>query len=125
MVATTLAERMVKKIFASDKRIQFCAVVNEKGKVETGGMRPGIQSLEPSVETAMIVTRMFLNQGINQTNDRYLGRTLWAIIRREKLVQMTFPLPQQKQMQITATLDYPISKVNALRKYVDQIGITD
>jgi hypothetical protein len=38
---------------------------------------------------------------------------------------MTFPLPQQKQMQITATLDYPISKVNALRKYVDQIGITD
>jgi hypothetical protein len=125
MAATRLSERVVKNIFASDKRIQFCAIVDGNGKIEAGGMRRGVRSLEPTVETEKIVTRIFLNEGINQAIDAYLGRTLWAIIGREKLVQMTFPLPKQKQLQITASLDYPISKVKELRHYMDKLGITD
>jgi len=121
-MAATSAVSLVKKIFATDKRIQFCAVVGAKGNLEAGGMRRGVQSLEPASETAKIVTRMFLNQGTAQANDSYLGRTSWVIIRREKLIQITFPLAEKKQLQITATVDYPISKVAKLNEYVNQFG---
>ncbi len=124
MVATTLADSVVKKIFATDRRIQFCALVDANGKLEAGGMRPGLKSLEPAVETARIVTRMFLNQAMNQATDPYLGRVMWSIIRREKLVQITFPLPGQRQLQITATVDYPISKAAKLARYTGQLGVT-
>jgi len=123
MTAPKPADSAVKKIFATDKRIQFCALVDANGKIEAGGMRPGVRSLEPAAETPKIVTRMFLNQGINQAIDPYLGRASWAIVRREKLIQITFPLPEQKQLQITASLGYPISKVAKLRRYLNELGI--
>jgi hypothetical protein len=119
MVAVKRADSVVKKIFASDKRIHFCAVVGADGRIEAGGMRPGIRSLEPAVETARIVTRMFLSQAMNQAADQYLGRANWAIVRREGLVQITFPLPEGKQVQVTASLDYPISKVDKLNGLVN------
>jgi hypothetical protein len=124
MVTTTAAESVVKSIFATDKRIQFCALVDSNGKIEAGGIRSGVRSLEPDVETERIVTRMFLNQAINEASDPYFGRVSWAIVHREKLVQITFPLPGQRQLQITAALDYPISKVAKLGQFVKQLGIT-
>ena len=80
--------------------------------------------MEPEAETERIVTRMFLNQAMNEASDPYFGPVNWAIIHREKLVQITFPLPGRKQLQITATLAYPISKVAKLGRYVNQLGIT-
>lgn len=123
-MAVATPDSVVKKIFSTDKRIKFCAVVDSEGKIEAGGMRPGARFLEPETETARIVTRMFLNQAMNQASDPYFGRVNWAIIHREKLVQITFPLPGQKQMQIMAALGYPVSKVAKLGKYVNQLGIT-
>ena len=122
MVTTTRPDSLVKKIFATDKRIQFCGVVDANGNLEAGGMRPGVQYLEPAAETAKIVTRMFLNQAIVQANDRHLGRVSWVMVRREKLLQITFPLPERKQLQIATRLDYPISKVTKLVKYANQLG---
>jgi len=124
MVAATLADSVVKKIFATDKRIQFCALVDSDGKIEAGGIRDGLRYLEPEAETARIVTRMFLNQAMNGASDPYFGRVSWAIVHREKVVQITFPLSGEKQLQITAALGYPISKVAELGQYVDQLGIT-
>ena len=78
--------------------------------------------MEPEAETDRIVTRMFLNQAMNEASDPYFGRVNWAIIHREKLVQITFPLPGKKQLQITTALGYPVSKVAKLGKYVNQLG---
>lgn len=121
MTAAGVADSLVKKVFATDKRIQFCAVVGADGQIEAGGMRPGVRPLEPTDETARIVTRMFLNQAIHQATDPYLGRARWTIVRREKLVQATFSLSGEKQLQITATLDYPISKVAKLGQYAEKL----
>jgi hypothetical protein len=122
MVTATVADAVVKKIFATDKRIKFCAVVDSDGRVEAGGLRKGVRFLEPEAETARIVTRMFLNQAMNQASDPYFGRVNWAVVHREKLVQITFPLPGQKQLQITAALTYPISKVARLVRYANQLA---
>ena len=108
MACNTLSETVVRKIFDQDKRIQFCAVVDEKGEIEAGGIRPGAQSLEPAAETAKIAARMFLVRAIDQATSPYLGRPRWAIIQREKLIQILFPLPGSKQLQVTTTLDYPV-----------------
>ena len=122
MVTSKLAASVVKKIFATDKRIGFCALVDANGRLEAGGMRPGVRSLEPKEETAKIVTRMFLTQSMNQAADPFLGRANWVIVRRESLVQITFPLPAGEQLQITATLEYPISKVANLAQFVNQLA---
>lgn len=125
MAASALAESVVKKIFETDKRIRFCALVDSDGKIEAGGIRPGVRFLEPAAETERIVTRMFLNQAMNEASDQYFGRVSWAVIHREKLVQITFPLLGKKQLQITAARDYPVSKVARLGRYVNQLGITE
>ena len=65
---------------------------------------------------------MFLNQAMNEASDPYFGRVNWAIVHREKLVQITFPLPGKKQLQITTALGYPVSKVAKLVKYVNEFG---
>jgi len=122
-MAAATPDSVVKKIFATDKRIKFCALVDSDGKIEAGGMRSGVRFLEPEAETARIVTRMFLNQAMNEASDPYFGRVNWAIIHREKLVQITFPLPGQKQLQITTALGYPISKVAKLGRFVKELGI--
>ena len=122
-MAAATPDSVVKKIFATDKRIKFCALVDSDGKIEAGGMRRGVRFLEPEAETARIVTRMFLNQAMNEASDPYFGRVNWAIIHREKLVQITFPLPGQKQLQITTALGYPISKVAKLGRFVKELGI--
>lgn len=124
MVATKLANSVVKKIFSTDKRIQFCAIIDSDGRIEAGGIRHGVRFLEPAEETEKIVIRMFLNQAMNEASDPYFGRVNWAIIHREQLVQITFPLPGQRQLQITAKLDYPISKVAKLGRLIDQLGVT-
>jgi len=124
MTPSKLAESVVKKIFATDKRIQFCALVDPEGKIEAGGMRPGVRAMEPRGETARIVTRNYLKGAIDAAIDPFLGRASWAIIRREKLIQITFPLRGRRQLQITAKLAYPISKVPKLGRYVDQLDVT-
>ena len=121
-MVTAAADSVVKKILATDRRIQFCAIVNSGGKLEAGGMRHGVRSLEPAAETARIVTRMFLNQGLAQVNDPSLGRTRWIMIQRDKVIQITFPLPEGRQLQIAASIGYPISKAVALKRYADGLA---
>ena len=55
-MAVATSESVVKKIFSTDKRIKFYAVVDSEGKIEAGGMRLGFRFLEPKAETARIVT---------------------------------------------------------------------
>jgi hypothetical protein len=125
MVASKVADSIVKKIFSTDKRIQFCALVNSEGEIEAGGIRPGLKYLEPSKQTRLIVTRTFLNQVMSETSDRYFGRVNWALVHREKLLQITFPLKNRRQLQITASLRYPISRVPKLVRYASQLGIAE
>jgi hypothetical protein len=106
------------EVFATEKRIQFCAVVDSNGRLEAGGMRPGMKPLEPEAETERIVTRTFLDQA----TDPYLGRARWAIVRRERLVQVTFPLSGDRQLQLAASADYTVSKVAKLSQYLDDLG---
>jgi hypothetical protein len=122
MTTATVAESVVEKIFATDKRIKFCALVDSEGKIEAGGLRRGVRYLEPEAETARIVTRAFLNQAMNQASDPFFGRVDWAVVHREKLIQITFPLPEQRQLQITTALGYPISRVGKLGRYVKQLS---
>ena len=117
------AKSVVKRIFETDKRIQFCALVDSRGKIESGGMRPGVQSLEPSDETHRIVARSWLRRQISAADDIYLGSVSWVIIRRKKVLQITFPLSKNRQLQIAAAPSYPISKLPALTRFVSSLGL--
>ncbi|HVC26685.1 MAG TPA: hypothetical protein VND40_00850 [Nitrososphaerales archaeon] len=41
MVAAPIAESVVKTILATDKMIEYCALVDADGKIEAGGIRRG------------------------------------------------------------------------------------
>ena len=116
------AENLVETIFATDRRIRFCAVVDSSGNLEAGGMRPGFKFLEPKSETQKIVMRMFLNMAIDKATDPYLGSVSWAMVRRKKLLHITFPLAEGRQVQITATIAFPLSNMTKLGKLVAKLG---
>lgn len=54
--------------------------------------------MEPAEETAKIVSQV-----MNQAADSYLGKAVWTIVCREKLAQITFPLPEKRQLRITGS----------------------
>lgn len=84
-------------------------------------MRPGLRSLEPAEETKRIVQRLFLSQTMNQAADSYLGPASWAIVRRQKLLHITLPLSDGRQLQVTASVGYPAANVDRLDELVRQV----
>ena len=108
------------KVFAFDRRIRFCGVLDKMGRVTTGGMRPGLKSLEPDEEAERIDIQMALSGSMMQTASQFLGKTSFIIALRDKMMLIAFPKEQGATVLVTAEPDLPLEEVKSLRKVVDE-----
>lgn len=115
-------EQLIERVFELDRRIRFCGVVNQHGKLEAGGMRPGVKAMEPHDQTAGIVLQTAVGSKAFQASESHIGRARYGIIRRDRLVQIVFALPKDRELQIATTASFPINKVelmeNVVKKFV-------
>jgi hypothetical protein len=104
---------LLEKVFGLDKRIRYCAVLDEMGRTVTGGMRPGLESLEPEDEAQKVDLQVAVIRGMTEMGRGYLGGTNYVIIHREKLMLVAIPI-NRKTVLISAQPDFPIERVKEL-----------
>ena len=107
-------------VFAFDSRIRFSGVLDSMGKVTSGGMRPGLESLEPDEEAQRIDVQMALTGAMMQSASPYLGKTSFIIAQRERMVLIAFPMKGGSTVLVTADHDFPFAEAKNLRSIVDK-----
>ena len=105
-------------VFSLDKRIRYCAVLDGMGRVISGGMRPGIKSLEPTEEADRVDAQIAVTRGMAEAAHAYLGKTDYVIIHRQKLLLIAIPLEGDRTVLVSAQPDLPLSHLEALMKIV-------
>lgn len=61
------------------------------GRETSGGMRPGVESLEPEDEAERVNLQVALTRGMAESAQSYFGVTNYVIIHREKLMLIALP----------------------------------
>lgn len=108
------------KVFAFDGRIRFCGVLDNMGRIASGGMRPGLDSLEPDEEAQRIDVQMAVSGSMMQTASPYLGKTNFIITHRDKMILIAFPKEKGATVLVTAEPDLPLEKVKSLLIVIDE-----
>ena len=115
-----LVMTLQEKVFAFDGRIRFCGVLDGMGRLATGGMRPGLESLEPDEEAERIDVQMAVSGSMLQSASPYLGKTNFIVAHRDRMMLIAFPKEKGATVLVTAEPDLPLEEVKSLRKVVDE-----
>ena len=93
---------------ALDKEMRFVGVINERGKLLAGGLKEGLKSLEDPKDDEMLFMELALRVRMRKEFDKQLGPVKFAMSFREKVVIMSFPLPDSNILYVSADpgLDY-------------------
>ncbi len=117
------AHRAIAKVYQFDRRIRYCALVDDKGIVIAGGIRPGMTQLVPPEEVAKLRIQETLHRGMHEGWNRYLGRVNVTIVQREKNIHIRFFLASGRNLAVSAEPDCPLSMVEKLTKFVDTLNL--
>jgi hypothetical protein len=114
-----MSQNLDELLFGFDKRIRYVSVLDSMGRAIMGGMRPGLNSLEPNEEAARVDVQMALIRGMSEGASKYLGRTNYVIIHRENLVFLALPREGGRTVLITTQPDFPLERVQAVIEMVE------
>jgi hypothetical protein len=84
-------DKLCDRIFASDKNIRFAGVIDKMGTLVAGGMRKGIEPLEPREDRRKLYIEHALRNAMRSDFDEEYGKTIYAMSVREKIKIATFP----------------------------------
>jgi hypothetical protein len=84
-------DKLCDKIFASDKNIRFVGIIDKMGTLVAGGMRKGIEPLEPREDRRKLYIEYALRNAMRSEFDEEYGKTIYAMSEREKIKIATFP----------------------------------
>lgn len=79
-------------ILNTDKDIRFVGFIDELGRLVYGGMRPAVLSLEHETESIKLYMEYALINKIHSDFDKDLGKIIYSLTIREKIIVLTFPL---------------------------------
>lgn len=96
-----------------DKRIRFAALVDANGRILEGGMREGVEPIEPLEKTPQLIARLVSVQKAEDLAD-FFGKPEYSVLVHEEIVAMIFR-SQKKFVLITADRKFALSKVAKLR----------
>jgi len=107
--------KMCKKIFKFNRKIRCVAVLDQYGRIISGGMRRGIKALEPKEEELRLMAHIMSESSTRETWDRYFGKTIYTVIKREYVTLMVFP--QDKRLVfITSEPAFNIQEIPDVRE---------
>jgi hypothetical protein len=101
-----------------DKRIRFAALVEGNGKILEGGMREGLEPVEPLEKTPQLIAKLVSVQRAEDLAD-FLGKPDYSVLVHEKIVAMIFR-SEGRFILVTADRNFALSKVGKLWKLVTE-----
>ena len=75
-----------------DPKVRFAGVINDKGRLVAGGMRPGVKSLELAKDDEVLFMELALRVRMRHEFDRQLGDVRFALSSRTHAIIMSFPV---------------------------------
>jgi Family of unknown function (DUF6659) len=109
------------EIFKLDEKIRSARVINEKGRLIAGGMRPGLVSLEDAKKDEMLFMELSLRVKMRHEFDEDFGKVEFSLSYREKVILMSFPVDNsvlfvssERQLDLGKI---PFGILNILKKY--------
>jgi hypothetical protein len=107
------------RVLGFDRKIRYCGLVDEKGKVVAGRMREGTESLQPGAEDERLFIQISLAVSMDRSWDRFFGRTSAIAIMKEKVAIFIFALPDTRAVVVATEPDLAIAKMKKLGELVD------
>ena len=102
------------RIMKFDKRVRFAALVDSKGRILDGGMREGVQPIEPLEKTPHVIARLVSVQKAKALTE-FLGKQKYSILVHEEILAIIFR-SKRRFVLVTADRKLPLNKALGLRK---------
>ena len=110
-------EKICSEMYKFDRRIRYAVILDETGRQIAGGMRRGIPSLEPQSEDLRLIANITIQLSTDKTWDRYLGRSQYTFIKREKVSILTFTIGN-KLLMVSTEPDFTLQQAQELRNQI-------
>lgn len=117
-----LSQEQIASIFSFHPSIHFVAVANEDGTLLDSVKRAGLNPLEPPEETRKSLERWAAARNTLADSDRFLGSMKSIIVRRDKLVELLFPMPNFIIM-IGVHPAFPLDKTPQLERLLSKLQV--
>lgn len=99
-----------------DKRIRFAALVDANGRILEGGMREGVEPIEPLEKTPHLIAKLVSIQK-HEDLAEFFGKPEYSILVHEEIIAMIFRAGKRLVL-ITTDRKFALNKVIKLRSLV-------
>lgn len=101
------------RIMKYDKKVRFAALVDGDGRILEGGMREGIQPIEPLERTPGLIAKLVSVQKTDLAE--FFGKAEHSILVHEDIIAIIFR-SKKKFVLVTADRKFALNKVRGLNK---------
>jgi len=102
------------RLMKFDRRVRFAALVDGKGRILDGGMREGVQPIEPLEKTPHLIARLVSVQKAKALTE-FLGKQEYSILVHDEILAIIFR-SKRRFVLVTADRKLPLNKAVGLRK---------
>jgi hypothetical protein len=99
-----------------DKRIRFAALVDLKGRILEGGMREGVEPIEPLEKTPHLIAKLVAFEKAEDLAE-FFGKPEYSVLVHEKITAMIFR-SGRRLVLVTTDRKFKPEKVAKLYKLV-------
>ena len=99
-----------------DKYVRFAAIVDGRGRILEGGMREGLEPIEPLEKTPQLIAKLVSVIKAEDLNE-FFGKPEYSILIHEKVLAFIFR-SGKKIVLVTAGRKFGLNKVNRMLKVV-------
>ena len=104
--------KLYDRVMRFDKQIRFAAVVDGRGRILEGGMREGVEPIEPLEKTPHLIAKLVSILKAEDL-DEFFGKPEYSILIHEKVVAFIFRTGK-KFVLVTTSRRFGMSKVPRL-----------
>ena len=104
-------EKICQKIMKLDPNMRSARIINNRGHLEAGGMKTGLEALENKKQDEMMFMELALRVRMRHEFDKELGPVKFSLSYREKVIIMSFPLLNDDVLLASGELDIDIQKI--------------
>jgi len=117
-----LSSEQISSIFGFHPSIHFITLAKEDGTLLDSVKRAGLNPLEPPEETLKTMERWATVKNLTDGSEQFLGKMKTVIVRREKLVELLFPLTGFIII-VTAHPAFPLDKTHQLESLLVKLRV--
>ncbi|MDH3277918.1 MAG: hypothetical protein OEL77_06680 [Nitrosopumilus sp.] len=104
-------EKICQKIIKLDPKMRSARIINSRGHLMAGGMKKGLLSLEAQKQDEMMFMELALRVRMRHEFDSEFGIVHFSMSYRDKVIVMSFPLPQDDVLLVSSEKDLDFGKI--------------